>query len=124
MCSPLNMVVNRASAMYVAIAFILGVLFSTVFMGSLFTDSLVYISYDSAKTQSSADDRLRLLREIYQLDDVAVHRTAIEGEGKSQKKTFVSERKDVVGQIARNASVNSTKNNLTGLQLLQQGTVC
>ena len=74
------MVVSRGSAMYVSIAFILGVLFSTVFIGSLFTGSLVYDSYDSAKTHSSADDRLRLLREIYQLDDVAVHRTATGGE--------------------------------------------
>jgi len=123
MCSPLNMVVSRVSALYVGIAFILGVLFSTVFIGSLLTDSSVYYSY--AKTQSSADDRLRLLREIYELDDVAVHRTATEGEGKSLEKPFESERKvnDVIGQSATNASVKSTKNKLTGLHLLQQGTV-
>ena len=116
----LNMVISRVSALYVAIAFILGVLFTSGFIGSQ-----VYYSYDCAKTQSSADDRLRLLREIYELDDVTVHRTATEGEGKSLEKPFESERKvkDVIGQSATNASVKSTKNKLTGLHLLQQGTV-
>ena len=106
------MINKRASALYVATGFVLGVVFSSIYIGRFDVGGL-----------PSAGNISRLLCTFYISEDTAVRRNSREKEEISVERPFESERKDGVGSSAPNVSIISTIDKIPGCELLHQGSM-
>jgi len=100
------MIIKRASVLYVATGFVLGVVFSSI---------NIVIDRVDVGGLPSAGNISRLLYTFYKLEETVGRRISKEKEETSVERPFESERKDGVGLSASNASV------ISGCELLHQG---